>query len=93
MFLLAGDKFMTEMDLRQPELTYSACGSFTKSKEGIRKLKETEDSQCTYQNELDNACFQHDMVCGDFKDLSRRYLILLKSEIQWISKGSYLNGL
>ena len=28
MFLLAGDKFMTEMHLRQPELTYSACGSF-----------------------------------------------------------------
>ena len=28
MFLLAGDKFMTEMHLRQPELTYNACGSF-----------------------------------------------------------------
>ena len=28
MLLLAGDKFMTEMHLRQPELTYSACGSF-----------------------------------------------------------------
>ena len=63
---------MTEMHLRQPELTYSACGSFTKSKEGIRKRKETEDSECIYQNELVKACFQHDMVCGDFKDLSRR---------------------
>ena len=72
MFLLAGDKFMTEMHLRQPELTYSACGSFTKSKEGIRKRKETEASECIYQNELVKACFQHDMVCGDFKDLSRR---------------------
>ena len=27
--LLAGDKFMTEMHLRQPQFTYSACGSFT----------------------------------------------------------------
>ena len=25
-----------------------------------------------YQNELDNACFQHDMAYGDFKDLNRR---------------------
>ena len=28
--LLAGDKFMTEMHLSQPQFTYSACGSFTK---------------------------------------------------------------
>ena len=25
-----------------------------------------------YQNELDKACFQHDMPYGDFKDLTRR---------------------
>ena len=25
-----------------------------------------------YQNELDKACFQHDMTYGDFKDLPRR---------------------
>ena len=30
--LLAGDKFMSEMHLKQPEFTYSACGPFTKSK-------------------------------------------------------------
>ena len=28
-FLLAGDKFMPEMRLKQPGFTYSACGSFT----------------------------------------------------------------
>ena len=28
-FLLAGDKFMPEMHLRQPEFTYSAGGPFT----------------------------------------------------------------
>ena len=28
-FLLIGDKFMPEMDLRQPGFTYSACGPFT----------------------------------------------------------------
>ena len=42
-FLLVGDKFMPEMDLRQPEFTYSACGPFTKSKERIQKFKQTGD--------------------------------------------------
>ena len=28
---LAGDKFMSEMHLRQPQFTYSACGPFTKN--------------------------------------------------------------
>ena len=35
-FLLKGDKFMPEMHLRQPRFTYSACGAFTKNKEGIQ---------------------------------------------------------
>ena len=34
-FLLAGDKFMPEMHLRQPRFTYSACGPFRKHKERI----------------------------------------------------------
>ena len=34
-FLLAADKFMPEMHLRQPQFTYSACGTFTKNKERI----------------------------------------------------------
>ena len=38
-FLLAGDKLMPEMRLRQPGFTYSACRSFTKIKERIQKLK------------------------------------------------------
>ena len=41
-FLLAGDKFMPEMHLRQPRFTYSACGTFTKNKERIKKIKERE---------------------------------------------------
>ena len=32
-FLLAGDKFMPEMHLRQPQFVYSACGPFTRHKE------------------------------------------------------------
>ena len=40
-FLLAGDKFMPEMHLKQPGFTYSGCGPFTKNKERIQKFKET----------------------------------------------------
>ena len=71
-FLLVGDKFMTEMHLRQPGFIYSTCGPFTKNKERIQKFKETGDSQYIYQDELNKAYFQHDMAYGDFKDLTRR---------------------
>ena len=70
-FLLAGDTFMPEMHLKQPGFTYSACGTFTKTKEKIQKFKETGDTNYIYKNELDKACFQHDMAYGDFKDLAR----------------------
>ena len=71
-FLLAGDKFMPEMHLKQPGFTYRSCRPFTKNKERIQKFKETEDTSYIYKNELDKACFQHDMAYGDFKNLARR---------------------
>ena len=69
-FLLAGDKIIPEMHLRQPGFTYSACGPFTKNKERMGNFTETGDSRYIYQNKLDKACFQHDMAYGDFKDLT-----------------------
>ena len=71
-FLLAGDKFVPEMHLRQSRFTYSASGSFTKNKERIQKFKETGNSRYIYQNELDKTSSQHDMAYRDFKDLTRR---------------------
>ena len=71
-FLLSVDKFMLEMHLKQLGFTYSARGPFTKNKERIEKFKETGDISYTYKNELDKACFRHDMAYGDFKDLARR---------------------
>ena len=68
-FLLAGDKFMPEMHLRQPGFTYSAWGPFTKNKERIQKFKEIGDRSYIYKNELE--CFQHDMAYVDFKDLAK----------------------
>ena len=49
--------------MRQPGFTYSACGPFTKNKERI-------------QSKLDKACLQHDMAYEDFKDLSRKQLLI-----------------
>ena len=69
---MAGDQFMPEMHLKQPGFTYSACGPFTKNKERIQKFKETGDTNYIYKNELDRACFQHDMAYEDFKDLAKR---------------------
>ena len=43
-FLLAGDKFMPEIHLRQPQFTYNACRPFTKHKQRIQKFKETGDT-------------------------------------------------
>ena len=63
---------MPEMHLKQPGFTNSACKPFTKNKERIQKFKETGDASYIYKNELDKACFQHDMAYGDFKDLARR---------------------
>ena len=71
-FLLVGDKFMSEMHLKQPGFTYSACGPFTKNTKRIQQFMQTEDTNYIYRNELDKACFQHDMGYGDFKDLKRR---------------------
>ena len=63
---------MPEMHLKQPGFTYSACGPFTRNKEPIQKFKETWDTSYVYKNELDKACFQHDMAYGDFKGIVRR---------------------
>ena len=71
-FLLAGDKFMPEMHLKQPGFTYSACGPFTKNKERIEKFMKTGNTDFIYKNELDKACFQHDMAYGKWKDLVKR---------------------
>ena len=67
--LLVGEKFMPEMHLRQPGFTYGACGPFTKNKERIDELMQTGNTDFIYKNELDKACFQHDMAYGKSKDL------------------------
>ena len=71
-YLLAGDKFMPKMRLKQPGFTYTACGPFTKNKERIQIFKETGDTNYIYKNELDQACFQHDVAYRDFKRFKKK---------------------
>ena len=71
-FLLAGDKFMPEMHLRQPQFVYSACGPFTRHKERIKEFKRTGDTRLLYRNELDKACFKHDLAYAKYKDVENR---------------------
>ena len=56
-FLLAGNKFMPEMDLKQPKR--------------IEKFMRTENTNFKYKNELDKTCFQHDMAYEKSKDLTK----------------------
>ena len=44
----------------------------TKNKERIEKLMQTANTNFIYKNELDKACFQHDMAYGKSRDLAKR---------------------
>ena len=63
---------MPEMHLKQLSFTYSTCGPFTKIKERIEKFMQTGNTNFIYRNELDKACFQHDMAYGLIKNLVKR---------------------
>ena len=93
-FLLAGDKFMPEMYLRQPQFTYSASGPFTKHQQRIQKFKETGDTNYIYKNELDKACFAHDAAYSDSKDLTKLTVTdkILKNKAFNIAKNPKYDG-
>ena len=49
-FLLTGDKFMQELHLKQSGFTFSACRSFTKLRERIRKFRDAGNFKHLYRN-------------------------------------------
>ena len=93
-FLLAGDKFMPEIHLRQPQFTYSACEPFTKHEQRIQKFKETGDTNYIYKNEWDKACFAHDAAYSDSKDLTKRTVAdkILRNKAFDIAKDPKYDG-
>ena len=68
-FFLFFDKFMPEMHFKQPGFIYTACVPFTKNEERIEKFMQTSNTDFIYKNEIDKACFQHDMAYGKSNDL------------------------
>ena len=46
---------MPEMHLKQPGFTYSACGSFRKSKERIEKFMQTGNTDFINKSEVNKA--------------------------------------
>ena len=85
---------MPEMHWKQPGFNYSARGQFTKNKERIQKFKETGDTKYIFKNELDKACFLHDMTYGDFRDLARRTIFdkFLRDKAFNIAKNPKYDG-
>ena len=71
-FSLNEDKFMPKLHLKQTGFTYSACGQFTKHRERIQKFWATGGLKHSYKNELDKACFDHDVTYSESKDLAQR---------------------
>ena len=90
--LLAGDNFMPEIHLRQPQFTYNACGLFTKHEQRIQKFRETGDTNYIYKNELDKAF--HDAAYSDSKDLTKSTIAdkILKNKAFVIAKDPKYDG-
>ena len=57
-------------------------------------MKEAGYSRYIYRNELDKACFQHDMAYGDFKDLAERTAAdkFLRDKVLNIAKDPEYDG-
>ena len=74
-FLLAENKFVPEVYLKQPGLMYRCIvlvGSSQMTKQEQKKIKRPGDSRYIYKNEIDKICLQHDMTNGDFKYFLRK---------------------
>ena len=85
---------MPETHLRQPQFTYSVCGSFTKHKQRIQKFQETGDTNYIYKNELGKACFAHDAAYSDSKNFTKRTVAdkILRDKAFNIAKDKKYDG-
>ena len=71
-FLLAGNKFMPELQLKQPGFTYRACRTFTKHRKRVQKFTEKGNLKHLSRNEWYKASFFHDKAYSNSRDLARR---------------------
>ena len=94
-FLLAGEKFMPELHLVDPIVKkYSARAPFTKHTQRIQDFLNTSKLSYIYKNDLDEACFQHDIAYNKFKDLEKKTQsdIPLKIKALKIASNPKYNG-
>ena len=93
--LLAGEKFMPQLHLVDPIVKkYSACGPVIKHTQRIQDFLNIGKLSYIYKNDLDKACFQHDMAYNKFKDLEKRTQsdIVLKNKAFKITSNTNYNG-
>ena len=94
-FLLAGDKFMPELHLVDPIVKkYSARRPFTKHTQRIQDFLNTGKLSYIYKNDLDKACFQHDMTYNKFKDLEKKTqsdIVLKNKALKIASNPKYIS--
>ena len=79
------------MHLRQPIFTYSTCGPLTRIKETIQKFKEAVDSRFIYKNELEKACFQHDIWLMEILRICLEQVLIMYYEIKHLILLKILN--
>ena len=84
---------MPELHLKQPGFTCSACGPFTKHSKRIQKFRKTGNLKHLSRNELDKACFTHDVTYSDSKDLAKTIIAdkILKDKAE-ITKSCKYDG-
>ena len=86
---------MLELHLVDPIVKkLSAYGPFTKHTQRIQDFLNTGKLSYIYKNDLDKACFQHDMAYNRFKDLKKRTQsdIVLKNKALKIASNPKYNG-
>ena len=73
---------------------YSAFSPFTIHAKKIQNFLNTGKLDYTYKNDLDKACFQHDMAYNKYKDLEKRTQsdIVLKNKAFKIAINPRYNG-
>ena len=78
--LLAADKFMPEMHLKQPGFNYSACRPFTKTR--IQKFKETGDQTIFTKMNLIRLIFNMTWLMEILKIQQEKQLLIKSQEIK-----------
>ena len=93
-FLLAEDKIMLDLHLKQPGFTYSACEPFTKHRQRIQKYRKTSNLKHLDRIELDKTCFAQDAAYSDSKDLAKRTISnkILKERAHEITRNYNYDG-